>query len=426
MDHRPGRCRRCRWSRTDGPVPIDPQSTSADPASAPPGRARLGRRAFLGLAAAPGLSWRSMRRSVGPAGPRLFGDARRGAAPWVTSGGSKLVLVTLYGGNDGLNTVVPFEDPAYAARGSLALDAVHRPSARRRVRAPPRHAGLQEALGRAASSPSSTASASPTRTTATSSRWTSGRPACPPTPVATGWIGRWLDATRSSPLRAITVGPTVPTVLTGERVQGAAVPTGPLASARGSRWSRRSTRRFGRGLSSGPSLDAESAASDAVLLELDRRIGPILVARGHDEPAPPFRQRQIPPSEAAQLAIANGGGGQASRGRPGRAAQRRRQPDPGRCGGGRLQRRARWVRHPRRPGAAPEHPPVRARHVRHRVRRRAARAPSGERRPSSWSTPSSGDVSGRTPAAGPTTDGPTWPSWRGRRSRAASTASRRA
>ena len=35
-----------------------------------------------------------------------------------------LVLVTLYGGNDGLNTVVPYADPAYhALRPELAYDA---------------------------------------------------------------------------------------------------------------------------------------------------------------------------------------------------------------------------------------------------------------------------------------------------------------
>src|SRR4051794_18364277 len=35
-----------------------------------------------------------------------------------------LVLITLYGGNDGLATVVPYGDPAYrSARGELALPA---------------------------------------------------------------------------------------------------------------------------------------------------------------------------------------------------------------------------------------------------------------------------------------------------------------
>ena len=35
-----------------------------------------------------------------------------------------LVIVTLYGGNDGLNTVVPYLDPAYLSnRPGMSLDA---------------------------------------------------------------------------------------------------------------------------------------------------------------------------------------------------------------------------------------------------------------------------------------------------------------
>ena len=61
-------------------------------------------------------------------GPRAWDDLFSGTAS--TSGsamgstnGSKLVLLTLYGGNDGLNTVIPFQNPAYAsARGALAVE----------------------------------------------------------------------------------------------------------------------------------------------------------------------------------------------------------------------------------------------------------------------------------------------------------------
>lgn len=36
----------------------------------------------------------------------------------------RLVLCTLYGGNDGLNMVVPYEDPAYYdARSNIAVEA---------------------------------------------------------------------------------------------------------------------------------------------------------------------------------------------------------------------------------------------------------------------------------------------------------------
>src|SRR5688572_11549844 len=47
-----------------------------------------------------------------------------GEAPDGADGPGTLVMVTLYGGNDGLNTVIPFADKAYqAARPELAYDA---------------------------------------------------------------------------------------------------------------------------------------------------------------------------------------------------------------------------------------------------------------------------------------------------------------
>ena len=67
-----------------------------------------------------------------------MGDAGRG----------KLVLLTLYGGNDGLNTVIPYENPAYAtARGPLAVDALDRVASGRWLRPPRQDARFQEALG---------------------------------------------------------------------------------------------------------------------------------------------------------------------------------------------------------------------------------------------------------------------------------------
>jgi uncharacterized protein (DUF1501 family) len=52
-----------------------------------------------------------------PGGLRAWTSAGEGGA-----GDRRLVLIYLEGGNDGLNTVVPFEDPLYhAARPKLAL-----------------------------------------------------------------------------------------------------------------------------------------------------------------------------------------------------------------------------------------------------------------------------------------------------------------
>ncbi len=293
------------------PVPIEAYSTSADSASAPPGRARLGRRAFLGLAAASGALVAVDAALRGPGWAQLFGDgtARSGTAMG-HEGGSKLVLVTLYGGNDGLNTVVPFEDPAYAAvRGSLALDASTVLPLSDGFGLHPGMKGFKKLWdARELAVVHGVGFADPNYSHFESMDiWQSGMPA---KPVATGWIGRWLDATRSSPLRAITVGPTVPTVLTGERVQGAAVPTGPLHLPGGA-LEQALYASVRRGLSTGSSLDAQSAASDAALLELDRRIGPILSRAATTNPLH-LSGSADSAGEATQLAIANGGGGQAT------------------------------------------------------------------------------------------------------------------
>jgi uncharacterized protein (DUF1501 family) len=47
--------------------------------------------------------------------------------------------------------------------------------------------------------------------------------ASPDEPLVTGVLGRWLDATGSDPLRAISIGSTLPRLLTGERSAGTAI-----------------------------------------------------------------------------------------------------------------------------------------------------------------------------------------------------------
>jgi uncharacterized protein (DUF1501 family) len=51
--------------------------------------------------------------------------------------------------------------------------------------------------------------------------------AAPKAPVPSGWVGRWLDLAKDpDPLRAVSVGATLPALLAGERTAGAAVQLG--------------------------------------------------------------------------------------------------------------------------------------------------------------------------------------------------------
>jgi uncharacterized protein (DUF1501 family) len=134
-----------------------------------------------------------------------------------------LVLCTLYGGNDGLNTVVPYESSAYRKlRGHIAI---HPDEAQPLASVDgialglhPSMVGLKSLwdqgqvaiiLGVGYPNPSfSHFEAMEIMQTAD----TSGE-------NGSGWIGRWLDATGSDPLRALSVGPSVPPVFAGTSQQ---------------------------------------------------------------------------------------------------------------------------------------------------------------------------------------------------------------
>lgn len=134
-----------------------------------------------------------------------------------------LVVVTLYGGNDGLNAVVPYNDPVYHdLRGALAYGE---------GQVIPLAEGLglnnalqgfktlwdnkQLAIVRGVGYPN------PDRSHFSSMAiWqTASRSAS-----KTGWLGRWLETQPADPFRAIGVGSTLPPLLVGERRSGTALP----------------------------------------------------------------------------------------------------------------------------------------------------------------------------------------------------------
>jgi uncharacterized protein (DUF1501 family) len=150
------------------------------------------------------------------------------AADPLPVGDRVLVVVTLYGGNDGLNTVIPAGDPAYQqARADLAYQ-------------PHEVLSLGDGLGL---NPGMTGF---------KSLWDAGRlavvrgvgypnpdhshfrsmaiwqTASPATSVPTGWLGRWLDTAGENPLLAVSVEPVLPPLLAGQRVAAVSLPVSGL------------------------------------------------------------------------------------------------------------------------------------------------------------------------------------------------------
>jgi uncharacterized protein (DUF1501 family) len=141
-------------------------------------------------------------------------------------GAKTLVLVTLYGGNDGLNTVIPYADPAYAAaRPALAYPADKVLRLDDAFGLNPAMPGLHRLYGakrlaviRGVGYPK------PDRSHFRSMDiWQTAQPERPGT---TGWLGRWLDTAGGDPRLAVSFEPVLPPLLAGATSAGATVPGG--------------------------------------------------------------------------------------------------------------------------------------------------------------------------------------------------------
>jgi uncharacterized protein (DUF1501 family) len=148
-------------------------------------------------------------------------------------GDGVLVVVTLYGGNDGLNTVVPAADQRYQdARPELAYQPGDVLDVGDGLGLNPGLKGFKKlwdarklAVVRGVGYPKP--DHSHFRSMAI---W---QTATPESAARTGWLGRWLDATGDDPIRALSVEPTLPPLLAGERVAGAALPVSGLPLPKG-------------------------------------------------------------------------------------------------------------------------------------------------------------------------------------------------
>jgi uncharacterized protein (DUF1501 family) len=157
-------------------------------------------------------------------------DAARSAptpAPARPGADGTLVVVTLYGGNDALNTVAPIHDPAYPSlRAGLALDpatvhdigegfALHPALTRSKALWDDGRLAVVHGVGFGGLDRSHFHCMDV---------WQAGGEG----DLSTGWIGRWLDVVGTDPLDAVAVGRNLPLLARGQRRSAAVVPAGPF------------------------------------------------------------------------------------------------------------------------------------------------------------------------------------------------------
>ncbi|SCL52904.1 Uncharacterized conserved protein, DUF1501 family [Micromonospora citrea] len=150
---------------------------------------------------------------------RLIGTAERAEGPPAET----LVLVTLYGGNDGLNTVIPYADPAYHdSRPELAYPPEKTLLLNETLALNPVMTGLKRLWDdRRLAIVQGVGYPRPDRSHFRSMDiWQTGTPT---NPASTGWIGRWLDDIDAPVGTAVSFEPVLPPLLVGRRRIGSCV-----------------------------------------------------------------------------------------------------------------------------------------------------------------------------------------------------------
>ncbi|MBM3722346.1 MAG: DUF1501 domain-containing protein [Actinobacteria bacterium] len=190
-----------------------------------------------------------------------------------------LVVVTLYGGNDGLNTVVPYQDSVYQ---SLRPQLAYKES-----QVLPIGEGLalngamsgfkslwdmnQLAIVRGVGYPNSDRSHFSSMAIWQSASLTASN---------TGWLGRWVETQKEDPLLAIGLGSVLPPLLAGNRRSGSVLPLGGLKVPTGSLAS--DCAKLSMNSPSDDRLTAMAARTMRNLFEVSAEVTPIL-----KDPAPP-------------------------------------------------------------------------------------------------------------------------------------------
>ena len=240
------------------------------------------RRSFLtaaGIGAAtvavPGAAFAASAPKTQAAAPTPAPVAPVSLPASTVSGDGILVLLTLYGGNDGLDTVIPASDPGYhAARTTLAYqpnqvlplqDGIGLHPSLKRMHA--LYGAGRVAVIQGAGYPN------PNRSHFRSMDiWQS---AVPETAEVTGWLGRWHDTTGPDPLCMVNVGASVPRAMASLKGGPASIPNGKIQFPNGLVAGFTEQSRLGSEL--GP-LGARIAASGTDLLRVHEKFSSTLAA----------------------------------------------------------------------------------------------------------------------------------------------------
>ena len=190
-----------------------------------------------------------------------------------------LVVVSLYGGNDGLNTVIPFQDSNYySARPTLNYKPETLLALSDGLALNASMTGIKTlwdeqkvAIVRGVGYPK------PDRSHFSSMAiWQTGSPQ---THLSTGWLGRWLDNQAIDPMMAISLGSVLPPLLAGAKQSGSALPLGGLAIPAGAIG--KACMRLSAASQRDSKLSAAAATSMRNLFSVSGSITPVL-----SQPAP--------------------------------------------------------------------------------------------------------------------------------------------
>lgn len=195
------------------------------------------------------------------------------------SGTPILVVLTLYGGNDGLNTVIPYTDPLYySLRPEISYEQSAILPLGNELALNPAMSGIKSlwdakkvAIVRGVGYPNPNLSHF-----SSMAIWQSGSPV---KNISSGWLGRWLDSQPEDPMLAISLGSVLPPLLAGAKRSGSALPLGGLVIPTGALAV--NSLKLSKGAASDSKLMAAARTSTRNLFSLSTSVTPIL-----KEPAP--------------------------------------------------------------------------------------------------------------------------------------------